>query len=397
MSTTDDMILPVKQRAKAKEVIGATSGAATRASGPGAADGLRPISAREPCGPNLEYDAEYAVLMGRLAPQADAQYGSFVDKPDMPDWAEVERDCRRLLLRTRDINILIWLLRCRTRVGGASGLRDVLAMLADVLERFPDAVHPQLEIEGEVDPEVRANALAALADPQGLLSDVRELVVSASTAFRLTVKDVERAFAVPRLTDALPADSVRQQLDDLRWRNNPHFDALRDSGVLLQRIERWSLVHLGEDAPALQPLGRLLAPFAVEDEKAVQAAVEVPYEVVAPVPGPVPAAVPAALSAALPAASPAMGLPLMPAPQPACQTAPAGLGPVTAIGTRGDVAAQRDQVRANIREAREWLEQNEPSSPVAILLKQAERLVGKRFAEVAQVIPPELLAKWDAE
>lgn len=87
----------------------------------------------------------------------------------------------------------------------------------------------------------------------------------------------------------------------------------------------------------------------------------------------------------------------MPAPQPACQTAPAGLGPVTAIGTRGDVAAQRDQVRANIREAREWLEQNEPSSPVAILLKQAERLVGKRFAEVAQVIPPELLAKWDAE
>ena len=31
------------------------------------------------------------------------------------------------------------------------------------------------------------------------------------------------------------------------------------------------------------------------------------------------------------------------------------------------------------------------------LLKQAERLVGKRFAEVAQVIPPELLAKWDGE
>jgi len=73
------------------------------------------------------------------------------------------------------------------------------------------------------------------------------------------------------------------------------------------------------------------------------------------------------------------------------------LASVTAIGTQGDIASQRDQVRTCIRVAKEWLEQHEPSSPVAILLKQAERLVGKRFAEVAQAIPLELLAKWDAE
>ena len=73
------------------------------------------------------------------------------------------------------------------------------------------------------------------------------------------------------------------------------------------------------------------------------------------------------------------------------------LAPSLPIGTQGNIAAQREQVRAYIREARDWLEQHEPSSPVAILLKQAERLVGKRFAEVAQAIPPDLLAKWDAE
>lgn len=389
MSSTDNMSLPIKFKATAEAVPGAVAKAKAKATGAGQADWLRPISALEPCGPNLEYDAEYAVLMARLAPQADAQYGSFVDKPELPDWAEVERDCRRLLLRSKDINLMVWLMRCRARLGGAAGLRDVLTMLVEVLERFPDEVHPQLEIEGAPDPEVRANALAALADPQGLLSDVRALVVSASTAFRLTVKDIERAFAVPRLTDALPVDSMRQQLDDLRWHQNPNFKALRDCGVLLQRILHWTRVQLGDDAPALQPLIKLLSAFALEDEKAAQAALEAPYETVATSR---PEFVPATS-----AGSSVPGAPMTAASPPAVPFASTVLVPVLAIGTEGNITAQREQVRAYIREARDWLEQHEPSSPVAILLRQAERLVGKRFAEVAQAIPPDLLAKWDAE
>ena len=51
---------------------------------------------------------------------------------------------------------------------------------------------------------------------------------------------------------------------------------------------------------------------------------------------------------------------------------------------------------ASIRETRLWFEQNEPSSPVVVLLRQSERMVGKRFSELANVIPAELLAQWDA-
>ncbi|MEX8993147.1 cytoplasmic protein, partial [Salmonella enterica] len=39
---------------------------------------------------------------------------------------------------------------------------------------------------------------------------------------------------------------------------------------------------------------------------------------------------------------------------------------------------------------------SEPSSPTIPLLRQAERLVGKRFSEVINEIPVELLEKWDA-
>jgi hypothetical protein len=34
---------------------------------------------------------------------------------------------------------------------------------------------------------------------------------------------------------------------------------------------------------------------------------------------------------------------------------------------------------------------------VAILLKHAERLWGKRFADLAQAIPPELVQAWDQD
>jgi hypothetical protein len=69
-------------------------------------DWLHPISVDTPCGPSLEYDAEYAVLLSRMLPRGDAQYGDFVGTPEAPNWAEIERDCRRLLLRTWDINLL---------------------------------------------------------------------------------------------------------------------------------------------------------------------------------------------------------------------------------------------------------------------------------------------------
>ncbi|BEP68847.1 MULTISPECIES: type VI secretion system ImpA family N-terminal domain-containing protein [unclassified Variovorax] len=129
-------------------------------------DRLSPFSAAAPCGPSLEYDAEYAVLLARMSPRGDAQYGQFVGAPDAPNWAEIERDCRRLLLRTRDINLFVWLCRARTRLAQAAGLAQSLVLLVEALRTWPEAVHPQLVIEGERDPAVRANALAALADPE---------------------------------------------------------------------------------------------------------------------------------------------------------------------------------------------------------------------------------------
>ncbi|MFY8015429.1 MAG: ImpA family type VI secretion system protein, partial [Limnohabitans sp.] len=173
------------------------------------------IDEQAPCGQALDDDTEYCVLQTRLAPKADVQYGSFVAQPPALDWKEIERDCRRLLLRSKDITVFVWFMRARCYVAGATGLLEGLVGLQHVLMNFEKHVHPQIEFEGIKDPAVRANAIEALCDPDGLLSDIRDIVISSSTALRLTVRDVERAFAVPRPAYALDLEMVRRQLEDL--------------------------------------------------------------------------------------------------------------------------------------------------------------------------------------
>jgi type VI secretion system protein ImpA len=60
-------------------------------------------------------------------------------------------------------------------------------------------------------------------------------------------------------------------------------------------------------------------------------------------------------------------------------------------------AQQREHIRQLLGQVRHWIELHEPSSPVAVLLKQADRMWGKRFSEIAHVIPPDLLQSWDRD
>lgn len=336
---------------------------------------LAPISPARPCGDNLEYDSEYALLQTRLAPQMDVQYGDFTLRPDSPDWADIERECRRLLLRAKDISLLIWLTRCRARRNGATGLCEGLNLLWLALRQYPLDIHPQKHIDGQTDPIVRANALAALTDSEGLLADVRDLVIVPAAAARLTVRDVERALLPPRQADALPAESVQAQLTDLYHHGQSERLALARSLALVRGIRDWSREDLGDDAPDLGPLLRLLDKF-----------------------GPPPA------TDTLNAPTPPADLSPTPEASPSPHTPPGKLPPTDTRApslpvplTNDDVLAQRERARQAIRQAHAWFAHHEPSSPVAILLKQADRLVGKRFVDVINAIPLELLAQWDAE
>ncbi|MES2532933.1 MAG: type VI secretion system ImpA family N-terminal domain-containing protein [Pseudomonadota bacterium] len=342
---------------------------------------MQPVTSNEPCGPSLEYDAEFAVLQARLTPGTEAQYGQFVGVPEAPNWAEIERDCRRLMWRTKDINLMVSLCRARTRLAQAGGLVQMLSTLHAMLKAWPEAMHPQRTIDGEPDPAVRANALAALADPDGLLGDVRDIVAATQTVLRLTVRDVERALAPRRAPDALDADAVLQQLHALRVAaaGDPlaPVNLLAQAWRIVGEIEAWIDLHLHDHGPLLKPLTQLLRPFA---EPAAP-------PLVAPTPGALEASArwvstPGGLQAVAHGAMPAT------APFPSNGSAASAASTEPTMSTRDDMLHR-------IRGARDWFETHEPSSPVAVLLKQAERMVGKRFHEIADAIPLDLLRRWE--
>lgn len=345
---------------------------------------LPPVSGPSPCGDPLEYDPEYAVLQARLEPRADVQYGDFSARPEAPDWAEVERDARRLLLRSKDITLLVWFTRARCRLAGATGLLEGLASLQAVLQAFPEEVHPQLVLDGQQDPAVRANALAALCDPQGLLGDLRDVMVSGHTAFRLTVRDVERAFAVPRPAYAPEPEGVKRQLADLHARGDNALHALLACGNCVLGIEHWSRATLKDEAPDLRPILGLLACLASFAR-----------------PGSVPEKLEAEdVEMARPRAvdhADEDGLRVVAGDDAGCHPAQ-GAGALVALGsTRTEVAQDREQIRALLRQVRQWVEHHEPSSPVAVLLKQADRLWGRRFSEVMHMVPADLMRAWDQD
>lgn len=363
---------PLKQLLSA--LTGSAAHAPSHAGAPAvAAELLVPVSEAQPCGDNLEYDTEFAVLQARLEPQAEVQYGSFSSKPEAPDWAEVERGARRLMCKTKDIVILVWFTRARCRLGGAAGLLEGLATLQAVLHAYPEQVHPQLLLDGLPDPAVRANALAALCDPQGLMGDVREVLVSTNTARRLSVRDVERALAFPRAPYAPDPEGVKRQLADLHGKGDAALAALLACGGCLQSIEQWSRASLRDEAPNLAPLLRLLGALASFAEPPLHS-VKLQADAVQPVE-------PQRVQFTRELASAAQAVPM----------------PGLSVPQHCGVLEEREQIRALLRQVRQWIEHHEPSSPVSILIKQADRMWGKRFSEVATMIPPDLMQAWDRD
>ncbi len=357
------------------------------------ADLLEPISAGEPCGPDLEYDAAFVMLQAAVAPKAGAQYGDFVDVPQAANWAEIERDCRSLLLRTKDIRLAVILLRCRTRQSGAAGLRDGLALLKTMLERYGEALYPLPVFEGKRDPVMYSNAIAALADPDGALADVRDIAMPKASGLQLQLRDIEKSFAVPRQKDALAQESVSRLLKELWGRRDTVTAALVEAQQLLKETTDWCQQTLDADAPDLGMLIKLLQPFGqVQAEGGGMAAVPAP----APAPAPAPVAAKPATETAgdAPAAAAAASSASSAADAPASAPIAAYEAPTQPVAPEPE-RMDRWSALAKIQETRMWFEQNEPSSPVVVLLRQSERMVGKRFSELAHIIPADLLAKWD--
>jgi type VI secretion system protein ImpA len=206
-------------------------------------------------------------------------------------------------------------------------------------------------------------------------------VLVKSSAIRLQIRDVERAFTIPRLNDALAPDSVCHQLNDLLHSEDANMLALVRSAQLARRLREWLLANMEEHAPDLDVFFRLLGHFYCEGSGPFHIHPERPASSVLtsfPVQGAAPEDYDAEGHAG--EKKPVLAFP------------PTALSPEQSFAVSPGMA--RENALHTIRGVREWFEQYEPSSPVSVLLRQAERMIGRKFSEVAQEIPFDLLERW---
>ena len=114
---------------------------------------LDPVSAEDPCGPDLRWDPEFASLehaFEMATSTGDDVVEGEAEAGDGGGLQEVVSAARQLCARTKDMRVLGMLAEVQWRSGGLATFGDVLADLVAVAETWPDAdtgFHPRADEE----------------------------------------------------------------------------------------------------------------------------------------------------------------------------------------------------------------------------------------------------------
>jgi type VI secretion system protein ImpA len=309
------------------------------------------ISEDLPAGPDMQDTAEFAELEAAAAVIPEQQYGDVVIPAKEPEWRHVFELAAGLSKQTHDLRVLLLLTRALSRLHGLPGLLRGLQALDATIGQQWDHVHPQIVVDDMDDPQIRYGALSGFADPEGLVGDMREAIALRSPLGAFTVRDLERVVEL----DSVEINGIainRQRIDDMvsdmrQTSEAPALDLpiqLVDllNGVLLN-IERHSGAEFTPDLTSLKrPLERisgLLGSKAQAQEDTVSLLAE--------------------------------------------GTMAAGDGRIAGpVNSRADVTRAMDAICV-------YLERHEPTNPVPLLIRRAQRLMTMSFLDIVKDMAPD--------
>jgi type VI secretion system protein ImpA len=317
---------------------------------------LKDVSTDAPCGINLEYDPAYLELIRIAQGTPERQMGATIIPAEEPNWRGVRDRCGELFARTKDLTIAVKLCEALLRVEGLDGLRNGLGVIRGLLDQRWENLHPQLDSKDGNDPTQRLTILSGLADPTQFVSRVRAVPLTDSVAGKFGLREIgwSRGQSAPPAGMEVP----KAEVIDAAFRDTPP-DALRATA---QAADQAAEIVQAADArlTALVGTGQ-----GINFEPLLKVLREVSSEVRRHLPQD---------------------------PQ-ATQGGAAGAGgaAVAAGASRsstGDIQSL-DDVRAAIERICKYYEQYEPSSPLPLLLRRAQRLVGKGFLDIMKDVSPD--------
>ena len=128
---------------------------------------LLPISADQPCGPDLSYDPRLEQLETILKGKPEVDIGSVKRPAEPPDWRELKEKSASFLGQSKHLRVALILCCSLLKTSGVIGFADGLRLIRGLLEQFWPTVYPLSDPEDNNDPTQRLNILQALTSPRG--------------------------------------------------------------------------------------------------------------------------------------------------------------------------------------------------------------------------------------
>lgn len=318
---------------------------------------LAPIEGDAPAGPDLEYDPEFLALERAATPKDERVMGDAVKAAEEPDWDTVTTMATALLHRSKDLRVAVHLATAWLRRFGMPGWAAGMELSRGLLENFWDGLFPQLDADDDNDPTSRVNAILAIATMKGSLGFFEATpFVQSPRLGRYSLRDLRIAngelkpaegAAAPSITEieACCMDCAEEDLDAVSAAINQSLEHIRTIDQLFSE-------KVGAAGPDLKPL--------LVDVQELKKFIDPQV---------------------------AKRHPEIVAEGSAEGGDAAGEGGGIAAATNGRINGPQDVVR-RIDDICDYYARAEPSSPVPLLLRRAQRLVGLSFEDLLKDLAP---------
>ncbi|MFS8036526.1 ImpA family type VI secretion system protein [Xanthobacter sp. AM11] len=316
-----------------------------------------PISAQEPCGPDLDatFDLDFSGFLARIEGVLPRSFFTF--KRGDIDFRQELDTVRSLSLRTRDLRLLVVYAKLAVLNRDIAEFANALNVIAAILAARWEQVHPQAE-GGRLD--LRIATLMTLDDLPQVILPLQHLPIAEGRRFgTITYRMVQIATGsiAPREGEpVMEADSIERafldmDVNDLRARRAV-FAAVVDA---VERIDAASLGGGGHDNRVhlqwLKGAGAEIARFLDVQIARIEPAVVTSAE---------------------------------------DDATPEGEGgEATRAPAAAAAVASRAQAVVALRAVEAYFEQREPSSPALVVVRFARQLMGKPFHEVLRLVVPD--------
>lgn len=312
---------------------------------------LAPVDPAQPCGENLEYDADFQALEQACMGKAEQQFGSTIIPAEPADWNRVEKLAVTLLTRTKDLRVMVALTHAWTRRQGLEGYADGLSLIGQALALYWDELWPALTENGENDPFYRINALAGLGDKSALTATLRQSILLRSNGDELSVRDAQ-ALLDGSKTECSGFPGGRARLvDELARAGQDDGGVMRQIEGRLNTIHNWLVDKLSESgAPEMD---QLIKTATIINQASRPTAAETP-----------------------PAVSADTSAPATPV-----------------VSGRGDWRSMEITSRADaqlmLEKVKYYFSQHEPSHPAPLMIDRVQRLIEQDFMAIIRDLAPD--------